>query len=158
MTTESTASLKDEYLKRVEDLWEIIGGWLSQLDPTARVDTEEVTIREEPVGEYTAQSLVIKRKDYKDVRLIPRGLSIIGAEGRVDMKSDLGTETLVYVREGGPQVSFRCLTESGELLMKDERPLGKDVAEGWVYVQNRQLGLLPTLDADLFYRLLEVLG
>jgi hypothetical protein len=151
--------MRDEYLKRIDDLYAQARGWIAGFDPNAEISEELITLNEEPVEPYEAKILVIKRPTYKTVQLIPRGRWIIGAEGRVDMKSDLGTETLVYVSEGGPAIKIDVLTENGKVLEEGKpRPTAKDVAEGWVFVQNRQIGMLPSLDADLFHRLLEVLG
>jgi len=151
--------MRDQYLSRVNNLYSQAREWIRGFDPNAQVEEENITLKEEPVEPYQAKILVIKRSKYKTVRLIPRGCWIIGAEGRVDMKSDLGTETLVYVSEGGPAIKIDELTENGKVLKEREpRPIANDVAEGWVFVQNRQVGMLPSLDADLFHRLLEVLG
>lgn len=157
--TETREQMRDNYLKHVEALYAQARAWIAGFDPSAKIWEEQIILKEEPVEPYEAKTLVIKRPDYKTVRLIPRGRWIIGAEGRVDMKSDLGTETLVYVSEGGPAIKIDVLTENGKVLEEGKpRPIAKDVAEGWVFVQNRQIGMLPSLDADLFYRLLEVLG
>ena len=151
--------MRDEYLLRVEGLYAQAREWIRDLDSNAQIEEESVTLREEPVDPYLAKSLVVKRPEYKTVRLIPRGRWIIGAEGRVDMKSDLGTETFVYVSEGGSAVKIDVLTENGKVLEQGKlRSVAKDVGEGWVFVQNRQIGILPALDGDLFHRLLEVLG
>jgi len=158
-TATTTEQQRDEYLRRVGDLYETIIEWLKALDPRATISTENVTITEEAVSPYEAKSLLIQRPGRKPVRLIPRGRWIIGAEGRVDLKSDLGSETLVYVAEGGPQITIQEISESGRILEPGKlKPIAQDVAEGWVYVQNRRLGIFPSLDADLFYRLLEVLS
>ena len=160
MVNEKThEEMLDEYLKRVDDLYAQVRKWIAGLDSNSTVSEEAITLREEPVDPYQAKVLVISRDNYKPVRLIPRGCWIVGAEGRVDLKSDLGTETLVYVSEGGPAIRIDVLTENGKVLEEGEsRSLGEDVAQGWVFVQNRQVGLLPTLDANLFRRLLEALG
>jgi len=151
--------MRDEYLSRVAALYKQAKTWIEGFDPKAQIAEESITIKEEPVDPYKAKVLVINRPNYKTIRLIPRGRWIIGAEGRIDMKSDLGTETLVYISEGGPAIRIDVLTENGKVLEKGKsRPLTKDVAEGWVFVQNRQIGMLPSLDANLFHRLLEVLG
>ena len=155
----ASAQMRDEYLKRVDDLFSQSRAWIAETDPEAEVTQEEIEISEEPVGSYHAKVLVIKRHGYKTVSLIPRGRWIIGAEGRVDMKSDLGTETLVYVAEGGSRVRINALTENGKILKQGRSQLiESDVADGWVFVQNRQVRFLPSLDDDLFHRLLEVLG
>jgi hypothetical protein len=151
--------VRDEYLEHVAALYSRVREWLRGFAPDAQIETERITLREEPIEPYPAEILVINRPHYKTVRLIPRGRWIIGAEGRVDMKSDLGTETLVYVTDGGPAIKFETLTENGKVLDRGEHRLApEDVAEGWVFLQNRQMGMLPVVDADLFYRLLEVLG
>ena len=150
--------MRDEYLSRVASLFNQAKEWTAQFDPEATFPQEEIiTIKEEPVDAYKANVLVISRPDRKPVRLIPRGCWIIGAQGRVDMKSDLGTETLVYVLDGGPTIQWQ--TENGKVLEEGKpRPFSKDVKEGWALIQNRQLGMFPSLDAYLFGRLLEVLG
>jgi hypothetical protein len=151
--------MRDEYLSRVAMLYKHVKNWTEDLDPKAQIIEENITIKEEPIDPYQAKILVINRPNYKTIRLIPRGRWIIGAEGRVDMKSDLGTETFIYASEGGPTMRIDELTENGKVLKEGKsHPLAKDVAEGWVFVQNRQIGMFPSLDADLFRRLLEVLG
>jgi hypothetical protein len=151
--------LRDEYLSRVDTLFQQAKAWATQCDADATFSEEEIDIREEPVGQYRAPVLVISRPNRKRIRLIPRGCWILGAQGRVDMKSDLGTETLVYVLEAGPSIRFDIMTENGEILEEGRsHSFFKDVTPGWALIQNRQLGMLPTLDGALFARLLEVLG
>jgi len=159
MKTMTHKQMLDEYLARVSTLFAQARQWTSEIDPNATFEEQDVSLTEEPVGPYSANELIIKCQDLKPIRLIPRGRWIIGAEGRVDMKSNLGTKTLVYTSEGGPHVKIDTLTENGRILERGKpRPVAKDITEGWVLVQNRQLGMLPSLDADLFCRLLEVLG
>ena len=148
-----------EYLERVHMLFEQAKEWTRQYDPDASFEEETVTIKEEPVEPYSARVLVIKRAGRKPIRLIPRGCWIIGAEGRVDMKSDLGSETFVYVLDGGPGIRFTVQTEGGHILDQGEpQPLFRDAREGWAFLHDRKLGMLPILDAELFCRLLEMLG
>ena len=155
----TSEQMRDEFLNRVDELYTQVRKWIAEYDPNAEFSDEDVMLNEEPVAPYQAKILVIKRPAYKPVRLIPRGRWIIGAEGRVDMKSDLGTETLVYVSEGGPTIKIDMITENGKVIEKSTiQPIGYDVARGWVFIQNRQIGMLPSLDADLFFLLLEVLG
>jgi hypothetical protein len=148
---------RDQFLSRVESLYAKLKKWLGEIDDHASINEESVVISEEPGGAYSAPVLVIERPGYKAIRFIPRGRWIVGAEGRVDVKSSLGTEALIYVQDGGPVVRAEMFTESGKVL-GHESPLAGDVAEGWVLIQNRALGLMPSLDAFLLGRLLEVLG
>lgn len=159
MKTMTHKQMRDEYLARVSALYTQARQWTSEIDPNVTFEEQDVSLTEDPVGSYPAKELIIKCQDLKPIRLIPRGRWIIGADGRVDMKSNLGTETLLYTMEGGPHIKIDTLTENGKILERGKsRPVAKDVTEGWALVQNRQLGMLPTLDKDLFSRLLEVLG
>lgn len=160
MTAETSCEqTRDEYLSRVAALFKRAREWTSEFDAEAKITEESITIKEEPGAPYEAKVLVINRPNYKTVRLIPRGRWIIGAEGRVDMKSDLGTETLVYSSVGGPVIQIELLTESGKPFLEEiSHPFGNNVAEGWVFLQNRQLGMRPSLNAFLFRQLLKVLG
>ncbi len=151
--------MRDKYLSRVDEFYAKVRKRIVELDPSAEFSKEVVTLNEELVAPYQARILIINRPTYKPVRLIPRRAWFIGAKGCVDMKSDLGIETLVYVSEGGPAIRIDMFAENGKILKKSEiHPIENDVAKGWVFVQNRQIGMLPSLDADLLYRLLEVLG
>jgi hypothetical protein len=161
MTSETSCEqMRDEFLLRVATLFGKAREWTERFDPEARIEEETISIKEEPVAPYQTQVLVINRPNHKTVRLIPKGRWIIGAEGRVDMESDLGTETLIYTSEGAPGIRIDELTENGRILQRPEprSPSQQEVAEGWFFMQNRQIGLLPTMDASLFRRLLEVLG
>ena len=159
MKTMTHKQKRDEYLARVSALYTQARQWTSEIDPNVTFEELDFTLIEEPVGSYPAKELVIRCQDLKPIRLIPRGRWIIGVEGRVDMKSNLGSETLVYTLEAGPHIKIDTLTENGRILERRKpRPVAKDITQGWVLVQNRQLGMLPSLDADLFCRLLEVLG
>lgn len=159
MESTTPRQMRDEYLKRVSDLYKQIKKWAGEVDPTITHQENEINLTEEAVESYSAKELIVKHPDYKPIHLIPRGRWIIGAEGRIDMKSDLGTETLLYTSEGGPHVKIDTFTENGKILQQGKsHPIAKEVTEGWVLVQNKQLGLLPALDKDLFVKLLEVLG
>lgn len=159
MAVEKTnEEMRDEYLSRVSTLFEQAKLWTGKFDPEATFLKETIEIKEEPVGSYQTNVLVINRPDREPIRLLPRGYRIIGAEGRVDLKSALGTETLVYVLEGGPAIRFSMETENGKILDEDPVPVIEEVSEGWALIQNRLLGMLPKLDITLFCRLLEVLG
>src|SRR5437016_9153408 len=61
-----------------------------------------VQIEEELTGPYAVPSLEVSIPTKTDIRLVPKGIYLIGAKGRVDARSRLGTEILVWVEEGGP--------------------------------------------------------
>ncbi len=145
------------FLERVDALYEKIKQWLMAIDSSITVTEEDITIEEQPGESYSARVLIVNRPGYETIRFVPKGRWIIGAEGRVDVQSRLGTEALVYVSDAGPVFRAEILTEGGKVL-GHESPLAGEVAEGWVFVQNRQLGIFPSLDAFLLERLIEILG
>lgn len=149
--------LMDEFLDRVNELFSKVRDWSKRIDPDVEFEEGEVKIHEEEVGEYCAPLLAVKLKKRKKVQFIPRGRWIIGADGRVDLKSNLGTETLIYTNKDRSFISVRSVTDSGKIIEKSIKPNQDDIAEGWLFVQNRSLSLFPNLDYYLFQRLMEVL-
>jgi hypothetical protein len=148
---------KEQFLAKVEKLLHQCEQWIVDADPKAKVSHEETTIEEEEVGSYTAPVLAIERPGYETVRLVPRGRWIIGADGRVDLVSEMERESLIYLPKG-KKVSFKDTTDSGKILSQRSAPLVPPEVEGWHYVQSRNLKFHPVLEKELFYRLLEVVG
>lgn len=154
--TLSAEEARDTYLRRVRDFHAVARGWATALDAAVRFEDGESNIPDEVLGETRAPVLRILRPDRKTVCLIPRGWHIVGAEGRVDVESDLGSETLLYMREGTPVSHVAQRTENDVPL--DAAPASAEAGGGWVLAQNRPVGLLPEVDSRLFSLLLEALG
>lgn len=93
---------QDEWIKVVEALLAQIRKWLSEeeLQKLISVDSDQVSITEETIGTYTAPSLTLTVPGTKKrVKVVPIGRTIIGANGRVDMKFSHGSYLLLYLAD-----------------------------------------------------------
>jgi hypothetical protein len=85
-----------EWTKSIDELYTAIRGYLSKViaDGTVTVEYRPKTITEEPVGTYEVKELVLRVGEEIAV-LSPKGMYIVGASGRVDLRGDMGVVTLV---------------------------------------------------------------
>lgn len=138
------------YLQRVDRLYADVRRWMSALEPDAQFSETQIDVVEEATGPYKAKSLEIARPGRPALRLIPRGRYVLGAEGRVDVRSRLGPEVLVWVREGGPAVGFRFAPGTAEAPEElSGRPMFPGIAEGWAW-SDEDRGELKHLDQSVF--------
>ena len=122
------------YLQRVRQLYDDVRGWMTALEPNSQFSETEIELDEEATGPYKAKRLEIARTGRPALRFGPRGRYMVGAEGRVDVQSDLGRETLVWVGAGGPAVGFRFSPGSGEAPEElTGPPMFPGIAEGWAW-------------------------
>jgi hypothetical protein len=77
---------RDEWLERLEELYEQVGGFLADYLASGQVvvSFEPIRIEEEAVGLYQARQMVISI-GRKTVRLEPVGTFLIAMKGRVDV-------------------------------------------------------------------------
>ena len=83
---------KKWWLEQLETLYTNIQDWLKEYIDEKKISIEfsEIDIYEEALGTYTARQMRIKVSD-KIATLTPIGTILIGAKGRIDMKSNAGT-------------------------------------------------------------------
>ena len=147
------------YLQRIDQLYAAVRNWMTALEPDASFSETATELVEEATGRYKAKSLEVARKGRPALRLIPRGRYMVGAEGRVDVRSRLGREILVWVRSGGPALGFRFSPGTGEA--PDElsgRAMFPGIAEGWAWADEDR-GELQHLDPAVFRdRILSSIG
>ena len=140
----------DAYLRRVDQLFADVRNWMTALEPDAQFTETRIDLVEEATGPYKAKSLDIARPGRPALRLVPRGRYMIGAEGRVDVRSRLGSEILVWVRAGGPAVGFRASPRVGEPPEElSGRAMFPGIAEGWAW-SDEDRGELRHLDQAIF--------
>ncbi|HSZ59876.1 MAG TPA: hypothetical protein VK797_29815 [Tepidisphaeraceae bacterium] len=158
MTAVAIANVQ-AYLQRVDQLYADVRNWMTTLEPTSQFSETEIELTEEATGPYKAKTLDIARPGRPALRLVPRGRYMVGAEGRVDVRSRLGRETLVWVRTGGPAVGFRVSRNGGEALEElSGRPMFPGIAQGWAW-GDEDRGQLLHLDLDVFRdRILNSIG
>ena len=131
----------DQYLSRLDDLYASVKDWLLVCEPQARLRETTVELAEKLTGPYKAKSLEIGRPGKTAVRLVPRGMFMVGAHGRVDARSRLGREILVWVETGGPHIHMH-VKEGDRTLEQVTRPLYTKVEEGWAWADEQRLSLL----------------
>lgn len=90
--------LLQEWLQSINDLYEIVEGFLEEYKKEGKVQTSysSIDINEEFLGIYQTRALTISIGN-KQIKLVPVGRFIIGAMGRVDILGSLGRARLVRV-------------------------------------------------------------
>lgn len=131
----------DQYLSRLRDLYASVKEWVRADEPQATFAETSVDLAEEFTGPYKAGSLEIARPGGIAVRLIPRGIFMVGAHGRVDARSRLGREILVWVETDSSHIHVR-VGQGDRTLEQVTRPLYAEVEEGWAWADEQGCSLL----------------
>ena len=133
-----------EFLARLELLYADAQRWL----PAARFSRSVVELDEMATGPYTAPVLEVTRPDAGPLRFVPRARYMLGGSGMVDLESNLGSETLVWVLAGAPEVGFKFPdgTPPIEVIGAPTRPA---LPAGWVWVDGHHHDLVH-LNRDVF--------
>lgn len=78
---------REEWVSKISRLYSLIEKWLEPLKKQKYLDTSlsETLISEEYLGSYSAPTMTISFFNNHKVTLKPKGLYVIGAEGRIDM-------------------------------------------------------------------------
>ena len=157
----SSAALDEQvvvYVKRVRDLYANVRDWLAG----ATIHESETEVSEGSLATYVVPVLTVRRPSGLPVEFIPKGYRIIGGHGRVDLASRTGSETIVYVRAGGPQLSIR--ERISEDTREDTRATGSVSPlfpgidrDGWVWVEQRLPGKARMLSSEVLARVLDLL-
>jgi hypothetical protein len=141
------------YNKRVQELYSNVKKWLanhSDLFPRMQFKEIDILRREELSGEYRTTKLTILSEEDKVAELIPGGIWIIAAFGRLDLVGKSGSEVIVYLSEGGPHTQ---VTTSG--LSSSMTPDYESIKEGWHWIDNRLAGEAEELTEKLFISLIK---
>jgi hypothetical protein len=146
-------SQKDNFLKQVETLFSEIKQWATNADLT--VSSVEITIEEEAFGSYSTSKLLIKNKQGREIaQIIPIGASILGANGRIDIKGLYDSEIIVALNKDGPKMVTTIRDDNGNETGTKTKYFYKGIDEdGWYWIENkRDKGY--RLNAQLFFELL----
>lgn len=119
-----------EWLKIINRLFSQLQQWLSEAEKQGLITVTKgkIEIKEDTLGTYKAPMLTLSTAQ-NSLRIRPVGRTIIGANGRVDIESKIGTYMLLYLAsedvwvhgaQGGDATRFPKLTEKlfSELLKK----------------------------------------
>jgi hypothetical protein len=92
----------DSYRHRVDVLYDNVREWILARLPTSTFHGTRLQMNEEAIGAYELESLDVSLPGLPAVRFVPRGALMVGARGRVDVRSRLGRQTLVWMEATGP--------------------------------------------------------
>src|SRR5437868_15068549 len=95
----------DNYRRRVNALYDEVRAWILARLPGATFRRTPVEMNEEATGGYKLESLEISLPGLPAMRFVPRGIFMVGARGRVDVRSRLGRQTLLWLEAGGSTVT-----------------------------------------------------
>jgi len=152
-----TASKKtriDDFLARLSSLYRDVRSWLPEKGLEA--ETKPMSLTEEILGSYTAQSLEIEGPNHRGIATLrPIGAGILGALGRADLVGTRGSQVIVYLAKGGPQIRFSYRNAAAKEFDRHHRSMLQGVEkEGWYWIEDRRLGRARPLDKQLFSDLL----
>ena len=139
----------DDYRHRVGELYANVRSWVLARLPGALFHQTRVQINEQATGPYELESLDVTLPGFPAVRFVPRGIFMVGAHGRVDVRSRLGRQTLVWLEAGGPALNVTAtFNEQPEAVIS--RPLFRDAAEGWSWSDPKRTEVRP-LSPDVLW-------
>lgn len=116
--------------------------------------SEPITIAEEAYGEYTANKLILlDQAKNKIAELLPRGASVIGANGRVDLVGKNDQIILVNLESDGPSITSTIGVNGNKQSLT--RYLYRNVeAAGWYWIEDKRRGKAHIVSDDLITELL----
>ncbi len=138
------------YNNRIQELYSDVKKWLANYSDLLQCNEIGITRREEMSGDYQTKKLTILSGEDKVVELIPGGIWIIAAYGRLDLVGKSGSEVIVYLREGGPHTQVTISGMSSPITSDYE-----SIKEGWHWIDNRLAGEAQELTEKLFISLIE---
>jgi len=139
----------DDYRHRVDSLYGNVRDWIVARLPGAVFHNTRVQMNEEATGPYELESLDVSLAGLPAVRFVPRGIFMVGARGRVDVRSRLGRQTLVWLEAGGPALTA-TVNPGQETETVISRPLFRNAAEGWSWSDPKRTEVLP-LSPDVLW-------
>lgn len=95
--TPNRDKLRDDWIEKVNNLYSLINNWLSPLEENGylRLIYSDIYISEEILGRYKMSRIDIIFFNNEKVELIPIGLHVIGAKGKVNM--EIGDREIMIV-------------------------------------------------------------
>lgn len=149
----------DRYRQRVEELYNLItDNWLRENVNAGliTINRQPVTIREERLGEYNIDSLIINI-DRNKILLKPYGTILIGTRGRIDISCRMRNGMFILTGENvtSPRAHI-VVTTNGEKPRKNKEAekAGKEV---WKYVNRSGMMQYVSLDKKTFQQILMAL-
>lgn len=141
-----------EFLQSVDSLYKEVEKWCTAKG--LNLTRHSLELNEEAYAPYTIEKLSILGGDTKIIaELVPKGGSIIGAKGRIDLVGNIDSAIFVDWDRGGPRITTTI--DDGASKHTKTVPVYRNVGEaGWYWVESRKLARAHRLDETLFFDLL----
>jgi hypothetical protein len=145
--------IKKEWFNKIEKFYKLVKGYLKEFEDEdlLSLTKNKIEIREENIGRYIADQLIIELPD-QEVKLTPKGTLIVGAKGRIDMEGAMGEVRFVLVPESAESVGFRVVEGTEKKDQKEETGQEEYV---WKYSTDPPEIKMYDLSQELFLELLE---
>jgi len=131
--TEQALFSSEEYVLRVTAFLRETSGWCT--DHGLAVEGGVVTLREELIAEYEAPSLYISKDGVSLAKILPVGLRILCARGRVDLIGRVARHALLFQVGKGPALSTQTIV-GGKTTSSSSAPLLSRVdRDGWYWIE-----------------------
>jgi hypothetical protein len=123
--------------------------WLKEDGHTVDVVEEKIDNNEGPSGQYKTSKYTMVIDSKIKVCLVPYGIWIVAARGRVDISGPSGSEKLVYLYRGGPAVTIEM--KSGNCSEKTTRQQFNNIdEEGWYWYDDSTIRKMIKLSKETF--------
>lgn len=141
-----------EFIQNLQTLYQQIEHWGRRKG--LQFTRHDIQLNEEAYEPYTTEKLAVLDAHGKQIaEFVPKGASIIGAKGRVDLVGNVDSVILVDWDRGGPSITT-AINDSANRQTKTV-PVYRDVGEaGWYWVESRKLARAHRFDEHLFFDLL----
>jgi hypothetical protein len=110
---------KDSWVRSVEHLYDYVTVMLEDSLSTEEVTRTPMTVTEDFVGEYSIPMLELRIGNER-VEFRPKGITVIGAEGRVDVRGEGGTVTLLKDQQEAWSVVVERVPHFRTILLDNE--------------------------------------
>lgn len=145
----------DLFNKRIDSLFKQVCLWLEEENIEFSKKESELTHTEGKSGPYKTKRLDVFTKDNERLfSIVPYGIWVIGAEGRVELAGNSGEESLVYLLADdlSNNTTTKKLSEKENII---HRKFNGKKEEGWHWLDDRIIGKKPLFTSDIFKALLE---
>ncbi|MDD2725251.1 MAG: hypothetical protein PHH59_14680 [Methylovulum sp.] len=143
------------FLTSLSTLFLNIETWVASDEHGLSIHKSECLLDEEEYGVYSAPQLtILNANGDKIAEVIPVAASVLGANGRVDIKGRYDNVTILDLNKGGPQING-LVAERGHPFIRTT-PLYKGIDEaGWYWIEHKFSSKGHLLTRELFFEILD---
>ena len=130
-------------------LKDTLAAWIQEAGHEVDVSEEKIEKKEEISGTYSTFKYVLTIDKKLKICLVPCGIWIIGARGRIDILGPSGYEKLVYLCKGGPVAAIEI--KSSNYFEKSTHKQFNDIDEaGWYWYDDSTIRKMIKLSKETF--------